>query len=297
MGGGSLMTPVLVLFLGFSPITAIGTDILHGAIFKSVGAVRQRRLGNVKARLSGWMLLGSAPMSLVGVGVAALLAERYGDDVEAVGGQVLGAALLVGGLGLIAKNLFHYSGAGQDSFSLTTRDRVIAVLIGLFGGFIVGLTSVGSGVFFGLTMLLVYPLKSAKVVGTDIFHAAALLWVAGVGHLAVGDVDLPAVGWLLLGSIPGILIGSQGTVAVSERLLRTVLAATLTLAGLSLLGVPGLRYLIPAAVGAGTLVVAAGLLPGSRLGRWARSAGGSSSPSREGETEGVQESTAERAGL
>src|SRR6059036_1051280 len=81
MGGGSLMTPILVILLGFSPTTAIGTDILHGAIFKSVGAVRQRTLGNVRARLSGWMLLGSAPMSLAGVAVASWLQRSYGDDV------------------------------------------------------------------------------------------------------------------------------------------------------------------------------------------------------------------------
>ena len=90
MGGGSLMTPVLVLVLGFNPTTAIGTDILHGAIFKSVGAARQRTLGNVKARLSGWMFLGSAPMSLAGVALATYLERRYGDGIESVGATVLG---------------------------------------------------------------------------------------------------------------------------------------------------------------------------------------------------------------
>ena len=244
MGGGSLMTPILVLVLGFNPTTAIGTDILHGAIFKSVGAARQRTLGNVKAKLSGWMLLGSAPMSLAGVALATFLERRYGDGIESVGGTVLGVALLLGGLGLIAKSIVRDTRIRSDHIELTRRDRAVAFTIGFFGGFIVGLTSVGSGVFFGLTLLLAFQLKSAKVVGTDIFHAAALLWVAGVAHWAAGNVDIGAVGWLLPGSIPGVLIGSQFTVRLPEPILRGVLATTLTVAGIKLLDVPGANALV-----------------------------------------------------
>jgi len=258
MGGGSLMTPILVLFLGFNPTTAIGTDILHGAIFKTVGAWRQRRLGNVGARLSGWMLLGSAPMSLAGVALATWIEDRYGDGVESVGGKVLGAALLVGAAGLFAKTfVFRDKTPRVDGIRLTRRDRVVAVAIGFFGGFVVGLTSVGSGVFFGLTLLLAFPLKSAKVVGTDIFHAAALLWVAGAGHWAAGNVDLGAVGWLLVGSIPGVLIGSQLTVKIPDRAFRGVLAGTLAVSGIKLIDVPGSTEIAIAflAAGAGALLV------------------------------------------
>jgi uncharacterized membrane protein YfcA len=251
MGGGSLLTPILVLILGFNPTTAIGTDILHGAIFKSVGAVRQRTLGNVRARLSGWMFLGSAPMSLAGVALASYLEHRYGEGVKSVGGTVLAVALLIGGAGLLAKSVVRYRAERVDGFRLTRRDRIVAFGIGFFGGFLVGLTSVGSGVFFGLTMLLAFPLKSAKVVGTDIFHAAALLWVAGMGHLVAGNVDLGAVGWLLAGSIPGVLIGSQFTLRIPERALRTVLAATLIVSSLKLLDVPGSSALVIACVAAG----------------------------------------------
>ncbi len=266
MGGGSLMTPILVFVLGFSPTAAIGTDILHGAIFKSVGAVRQRSLGNVKARLSGWMLLGSAPMSLLGVALATLLARRYGDSVESVGGMVLGVALLCGGLGLLAKMIFVKDGIRTDSIRLTRRDRIVAFLIGFIGGFIVGLTSVGSGVFFGLTMLLAFQLKSAKVVGTDIFHAAVLLWVAGIGHFVAGNVDLGAVGWLLVGSIPGVLIGSQFTVKVPEAALRAILAAVLVLSGLKLVDVPGSTVIVIVALCAGLVAgVVIGLVSLTRL--------------------------------
>src|SRR5512145_2398038 len=113
MGGGSLMTPILVFLFGISPTTAIGTDIAHGAAFKTVGAIQHRRMGNVRARLAGWMLIGSAPMSLLGVWVAVQLTEHYGDDVESVMAKVLGAALLFGAAGLVAKSLVHPSPAGD----------------------------------------------------------------------------------------------------------------------------------------------------------------------------------------
>jgi uncharacterized protein len=253
MGGGSLMTPLLVFLFGVPPTTAIGTDIAHGAAFKTVSAVQHRRMGNVRARLAGWMLLGSAPLSLVGVWTAVQITERYGEGVEDVMGQVLGAALLFGCIGLVAKSLVHTSPPDDADWELTNRDRVAAVLIGVFGGFIVGLTSVGSGVFFGLTLLVLFPLRAHKVVGTDIFHAAALLWVAGLSHLMHGNVDLGAMAWLLLGSIPGVLIGSQVTVRLPERELRIALATVLLLSGVKLLEPPGTSVLLG-------LVLAGGLI-------------------------------------
>jgi uncharacterized membrane protein YfcA len=238
MGGGSLLTPLLVLLFGFSPSVAVGTDLMHGAVFKSVGAVRHRRLGNVQARLSGWMFLGSAPMSLLGVAAATWMKHRYGSGASSVQGVILGVALTIGGLGMLAKSLIRFREAPKKAFILTPRDRIAAVLIGLFGGFIVGLTSVGSGVFFGLTLLIVFPLRSAKVVGTDIFHAAALLWVAGSGHLIAGNVDLHAVSWLLIGSIPGVLLSSGLTLRLPDRLLRLMLGVVLTASGVKLLNLP-----------------------------------------------------------
>jgi uncharacterized membrane protein YfcA len=255
MGGGSLMTPILVLLLGFSPTVAIGTDIAHGAIFKTVGAIRHRGLGNVHARLSGWMFLGSAPASLLGVALATSLEHRYGDSVDSASAKVRGAALLFGSIGLFAKTLARPKNVPDGPFRLSRRDRIAAVLIGLVGGFIVGLTSVGTGVFFGLTLLFVFPLRAHKVVGTDIFHAAALLYVAGFGHFIAGNVDMGAVGWLLIGSIPGVLIGSQLTLSIPERLLRTVLASVLGLAGLRLLDVPGTTVAIVVVLAAGMTVL------------------------------------------
>jgi len=259
MGGGSLMTPLLILVFGFKPTLAVGTDILHGAIFKTFGAARHRRLGTVHARVTFWMFLGSAPLSLVGVELAEYLERRYGDDVESVGAKVIGAALLLGALGLVAKTFVKRGVQPSDApFLLSRRDRLIALALGASGGFIVGLTSVGSGTFFALVMLLVFPLTAAKIVGTDIWHAAALLWVAGLSHLLHGNVDLGAMGWLLLGSIPGVLLGSQVTVRLPDRALRIGLATTLGVTGVKLLEPPltGPLMLAVLAVGLALVVLA-----------------------------------------
>ncbi len=260
MGGGSLMTPLLVLAFGFNPTVAIGTDILHGAIFKTVGALRHGTLGTVHVRLGGWMFLASAPMSLVGVGLATWIRDRYGDGADSVMTAVLGVALLAGGLGLVAKSFIGHTERSDAQFILETRHRWAAVTIGFFGGLIVGLTSVGTGVFFGLTLLVLFPLRAARVVGTDIFHAAALLWVAGFGHWLAGNVDIGAVGWLLLGSIPGVLLGSQFTVRLPDRSLRIALATVLALSGVKLLDPPAGEVILVLVLAAGiALLVAAQL--------------------------------------
>ena len=256
MGGGSLMTPILVILFGFKPTLAVGTDILHGAIFKTVGAIRHRSLGTVHAQLSGWMFMGSAPMSLLGVVLGTRLTHKYGDSATSVMGYVLGGALLFGATGLVLKSFVKRKEVGSDDrFDMVWRDRLAAIAIGMFGGFIVGLTSVGSGTFFALTMLFVFPLGAHKIVGTDILHAAALLYVAGFGHFIAGNVDMHAVGWLLIGSIPGVLIGSHYSVRVPEAWLRLALADVLAISGLKLVQVPNLYLAI--AIGAS---VAAGIV-------------------------------------
>jgi uncharacterized membrane protein YfcA len=251
MGGGSLMTPILILLFGFDAKVAVGTDILHGAVFKSFGAVRHRMLGTVHARLALWMLLGSAPLSLLGVKIA----SGFGEGTNSTMQKIVGGALILGGLGFAAKTFIR--GRADDApFLLQTRDKVIAVAIGAVGGFVVGLTSVGSGTFFGLAMLLVFPLTAPKIVGTDITHAAALLWVAGTGHLVQGNVDLHAMAWLLVGSIPGVLLGSQMSISVPERALRFTFALVLVLSGLKLVDVPHASVIIVAALAVAAVALA-----------------------------------------
>jgi uncharacterized membrane protein YfcA len=250
MGGGSLMTPMLILIFGFDPKTAVGTDILHGAVFKSFGAVRHRQLGNVHVPLAMWMLLGSAPLSLVGVQIA----SSFSEATDSTMGKVVGGALILGGLGFAVK-AFLRGYVGQEDLHLTTRQKVIAIAIGASCGFVVGLTSVGSGTFFGLAMLLIYPLAARRIVGTDMLHAALLLWVAGAGHLIHGNVDLHAMAWLLVGSIPGVLIGSHYSIRVPERALRIALAVTLVLSGIKIVDVPGATPIIVVALGVGLLAL------------------------------------------
>jgi uncharacterized membrane protein YfcA len=245
MGGGSLMTPILVIVFGFQPTYAVGTDIVHGAIFKSFGAIRHRRLGTVHARLTLWMFLGSGPLSLAGVGVAALIKHHYADRAQSIEGYAVGAALVAGGIGFLAKSFIRRGVQPSDGpFILSRRDKIVAVGIGAVFGFVVGLTSVGSGTFFGLVMVLVYPLTMSKIVGTDIFHAAALLWVAGIGHLVSGNVDLHATAWMLVGSIPGVLISSRFTVRLPDVVLRFALGTILVLSGLKLLNVPQAKWIL-----------------------------------------------------
>ncbi len=252
MGGGSLMTPILVIVFGFKPTYAVGTDILHGAIFKTFGAVRHRRLGTVHGHLTLWMFAGSGPMSLLGVAVASWLQHAYGDGVQSAEGYAIGAALLLGASGLAAKTLVKRGVQPSDAaFILQRKDKIRAVLLGAVFGFIVGLTSVGSGTFFGLVMVMIYPLTIAKIVGTDIFHAAALLWVAGFGHLVQGNVDLHAMAWLLLGSVPGIWVASRFTLRLPQDALRLGLAGVLALSGIKLLDVPQSSYVIAVGVGLG----------------------------------------------
>jgi uncharacterized membrane protein YfcA len=250
MGGGSLMTPILILLLGFSPKTAVGTDILHGAVFKSFGAIRHRQLGNVHARLALWMLAGSAPLSLVGVQIA----SSFSDATNSKMGQIVGGALIAGGLGFAVKTFLR--GRSSDMpFHLERRDKVLAVIIGSTCGFVVGLTSVGSGTFFGLAMLLVFPLTARKIVGTDMLHAAMLLWVAGTGHLIHGNVDLHAMAWLLVGSIPGVLLGSQLSIKVPENALRIAFAFILVLSGIKLVEVPAATTIIEVGVALGAVAL------------------------------------------
>jgi uncharacterized membrane protein YfcA len=273
MGGGSLMTPILILLFNFNAKVAVGTDILHGAIFKSFGAVQHRRLGTVHARLATWMLVGSAPMSLIGVQIATSVSDANMTNFQ----KVVGGALIVGGLGFLAKTFIKSHGSDAP-FLLRPRDKVIAVLIGAAGGFVVGLTSVGSGTFFGLAMLFAYPLTAKKMVGTDMFHAAVLLWVAGVSHLIHGDVNTHAMAWLLVGSIPGVLIGSRLSVRVPERPLRIAFGGVLLLSGIKLLNVPDATYIIAIGLGIGAAILGGWLLLRARERRLAARDAAASGP-------------------
>jgi uncharacterized membrane protein YfcA len=235
VGGGSLMTPILIIFFNFSPPRAVGTDIFHGAIFKTFGAWRHRRLGTVHGHLALWLFAGSGPLAVAGVTVSWFLQDRIA-NAETILNYAIGVALIIGGTGFLVKSFVKRGiESSEGPFIMAPRDKLIAFLTGATFGFIVGLTSVGSGTYFGLVMVLVYPLTMSRIVGTDIFHAAALLWVAGIGHAFIGDVDWHAVLWLMIGSIPGILISSRWTVSVPQLTIRLGLGGILIISGIRLL--------------------------------------------------------------
>jgi uncharacterized membrane protein YfcA len=244
VGGGSLMTPILIILFGFKPTYAVGTDIFHGAIFKTFGAFRHRRLGTVHGHLTMWLFAGSGPFAVAGVAVSYVLRNQI-SNAETILGYVIGAALIGGGGGFLAKSLVKRGVQPSElPFIMSRRDKLIALGTGALFGFIVGLTSVGSGTYFGLMMVMVYPLTMPRIVGTDIFHAAALLWVAGIGHLIIGDVDLHATAWLLTGSVPGILISSRYTVKLPDLTIRGGLGGILIISGLKLLNVPQANWVL-----------------------------------------------------
>jgi uncharacterized membrane protein YfcA len=244
VGGGSLMTPILIILFGFKPTTAVGTDIVHGAIFKSFGAVRHRRLSTVHGHLAFWLFMGSGPLAIAGV-VTSYKLQNSIANAETILGYAIGVALIGGGIGFLAKAFVKRGVQPSEArFIMSRRDKLIALATGAVFGFVVGLTSVGSGTYFGLVMVMVYPLTLPRIVGTDIFHAAALLMVAGVGHLIIGDVDLHATAWLLVGSVPGILISSRYTVTLPDLTIRGGLAGILIITGLKLLNVPEANWVL-----------------------------------------------------
>jgi uncharacterized membrane protein YfcA len=236
MGGGSIMTPVLVLVFGIKPTTAIGTDIAYAAVTKTAGAWRHLRLKTVNMPLVYWMALGSVPMAVLGVWVLDLLKRKLGDQLDETVFGILAACLLVVGAATLFRGLFLANKIEErDDFEMHTRHKVAAVGIGATTGFVIGLSSAGSGTVIGMMLITVFRLTPRKVVGTDIVHAAILLWAAGVAHWIGGNVDFVLATNILIGSVPGILVGSQMSVKWPQGILRGALGVVLIAAGITIM--------------------------------------------------------------
>jgi len=237
VGGGSVMTPLLILVFGISPVTAVGTDLAYGAITKTVGGFQHLRQHSVSLRIALWMAVGSIPGALAGVVLLDWLRDRYGDDVDtfvmtAVAGAVLFTACL-----MFVRTLFMPNAAQRERYDVdpfTTKHKVAAVTLGLAVGTVLGVTSVGSGALIAVGLILVYRLNPHRVVGTDIFHAALLLWVAGLAHVVAGNVDYALMGTILLGSVPGVYVGSRFSNRLPAVGLRLALGTVLIAASLGL---------------------------------------------------------------
>jgi uncharacterized membrane protein YfcA len=236
MGGGSLMTPLLVLLFGVKPTTAIGTDIAYAAITKTAGGWRHQKLKTVNMPLVYWMAIGSVPMAVLGVWILDLLKRKLGDQLDETVFAILAACLLVVGAATLLRGLFLAKKIQErDDFEMHTRHKVAAVGIGATTGFVIGLSSAGSGTLIGMMLLTVYRLRPQKVVGTDVVHAAILLWAAGIAHAIGGNVDYGLMGNILVGSVPGVIVGSQLSVKWPQGVLRGALGVILIAAGVTLM--------------------------------------------------------------
>jgi uncharacterized protein len=256
MGGASLMTPLLILVFGISPVTAIGTDIFYAAITKTVGGFQHLRLKTVHRGLAFWLAVGSVPAALAGVYVIELLQRSYGDDLDTLVLGMLGGTLLVVGVATLLRSVFFKEViAERYAMHLYRRHIIAAVVTGATTGFIIGLTSAGSGTLIAIALIAIFQLTPQRVVGTDVFHAAILLWAAGIAHWVGGNVDFVLAGNILLGSVPGVLLGGLLAVRAPQSFLRRALAVVLLASGAMLVGKEGEpSVVIPAIAVAAVLV-------------------------------------------
>jgi uncharacterized membrane protein YfcA len=233
MGGGTLMTPLLIFLFGVKPVTAIGTDIFYAAVTKTVGGWRHLKMGTVNIRLAYWLAAGSVPAAVAGVWAISVLQSKIGEEkLDSIVYALLGGTLLMVGIitlarALILSNLIEE----RDDFVLQRRHKVAAVAIGATTGFVIGITSAGSGTVIAILLISVYRLTPVKVVGTDVFHAAILLWAAGIAHWVGGNVDFVLAGNILLGSVPGVIFGSHFAARAPTGFLRTALGLVLVASG------------------------------------------------------------------
>ncbi|HEU4945257.1 MAG TPA: sulfite exporter TauE/SafE family protein [Solirubrobacterales bacterium] len=234
MGGGTLMTPLLILLFGVKPVTAIGTDIFYAAVTKTVGGWRHLRMGTVNISLALWLAVGSVPAAVTGVWVISVLQSKIGEEkLDSIVYALLGGTLLMVGIitlarALILSNLIEE----REDFVIERRHKIAAVAIGATTGFVIGITSAGSGTVIAILLIAVFRLVPRKVVGTDVFHAAILLWAAGIAHWVGGNVDFFLAGNILLGSVPGVVVGSHFAARAPTGFLRTALGVVLVASGI-----------------------------------------------------------------
>jgi uncharacterized protein len=231
MGGGSLMTPLLILLFGVHPTTAVGTDLLYAAATKTVGTLVHGVNRTVNWRMVGRLAAGSVPATALTL----LTISRFditGSAASRIISSVLGVMLLLTSLSLLFRRQFLAVVGDRLTTVAPHRTALLTVLTGLALGVLVTISSVGAGAIGVTVLLLLYPrLPMVVIVGSDIAHAVPLTLLAGLGHWYLGSVDWPLLTSLLTGSVPGIIIGSYVSARVPDAILRPILAATLTVVG------------------------------------------------------------------
>jgi len=234
MGGGALMTPILVLLFKVQPLAAVSSDIVASMIMKPVGGGVHWRRGTVNTELVKWLVVGSVPSAFLGV--LLLKSTGQGDALQHHVKIALGIALLVVALGLIIRPLLSRGRQG-DSIEPLVVKKAQTVLIGIAGGLVVGLTSVGSGSLMIILLLMLYPkLRLSELVGTDLVQAIPLVASAALGHALFGDFQLALTASILIGSVPGVFIGAQLSSRARDAVIRPALILVLLASSLKLLG-------------------------------------------------------------
>ena len=232
VGGGSLMTPLLVLLFGVHPATAVGTDLLYAALTKAGGTVAHGRKGHIDWAITGRLAAGSIPAAAITIWVLSQL-PKGSNTISLVISNGLGFALLLTAIAILfGRKLRNYAAQHEDSALRRRYLGKITVAVGAILGVLVTISSVGAGALGVAALFFLYPkLSPVRIVGSDVAHAVPLTLIAGLGHWLLGSVDWALLGSLLLGSLPGIWLGTQLSAKVPEHILRRLLASMLILIG------------------------------------------------------------------
>ncbi len=234
MGGGSLVTPIMIFVFGVQPVFAVGTDLILSALTKTAGAITHVRLKNVNFRIVKTLLSGSIPGAVTGLLLLRILAYFNIFSINSFINHFLGAVLIIVSVGLFYPSIWKF--AGRLKMSPDDRRKTLVVRCVSFGvGLAVSITSVGSGSIFVPFLLAIYSVPLSQVVGIDVFHGAILTAVAGAGHLANGTVDFHLLFNLLAGSVPGVVLGSKLSVSFPKRAMEIILGSMLVVSGIKLL--------------------------------------------------------------
>ena len=254
MGGGALMTPLLVLFFNVQPLAAVSSDLVAAVVMKPVGGSVHLKRGTVNLGLVKWLAVGSVPSAFVGVLVLRAMGNSHALQNRLK--VMLGVALLVAAAAMVLKRVFD---RGREPSAMPVVVRPLPTVgIGVAGGLIVGMTSVGSGSLMIVLLLALYPqLTAGQLVGTDLVQAVPLVISAAIGHLIFGDFVFGLTASLLLGSVPGVYVGARMSASASDGVIRPVLVTILAASALKLLGVPTevVGVLLVAAAGAAAVAL------------------------------------------
>ncbi len=242
VGGGSLMTPFLVAGMGVSAPTAIGTDMVFATLTKFTGSVQHYRQQSVNLEVAIFLGMGSIPAGLLGVATLEWIEGSFdAETVKSIMITIIAITLVLVGASLIIRNFLpereedSTPGVWDGKSRMSRRRRKYTIIFGAMGGYLVGLTSIGSGSIMAVILLLLYPIAPAVIVGTDIAHATVLSLVVGLAHMTQGNVDFSLAGSLLLGGIPGVLVGSRVAPWLPGKPLKMILAVMLIFVGARLL--------------------------------------------------------------